>query len=259
MPVSEALVAPVSGSYAQTELRLLRRGSYTAGYVPQVIDFVMRGVTGSEFASPSEEQAREIHRLLVRYAAGGQPGSRELARAMLNVRHATELVRHEHYRASAVPAVGPDAAVPGHRLLELAAAAGRDRVLPAQGGALVVSEEVTDGQGTVYRPVPLEEARAIRVAARGAKEETARLHERVVAALSPHVRMADWSKDEGYGVAVDVVCNAVSVYWWPASLPETRDLWERGGIRQLCMHLLSAWFRASEGPRGTAHIDNVAR
>ncbi|MFD7919528.1 hypothetical protein ACFV3R_09920 [Streptomyces sp. NPDC059740] len=53
--MSEALVAPVSGSYAQTELRLLRRGSYTAGYVPQVIDFIMRGVMGSEFASPSEE------------------------------------------------------------------------------------------------------------------------------------------------------------------------------------------------------------
>ncbi|MEV7465239.1 hypothetical protein AB0O20_01840 [Streptomyces kronopolitis] len=257
--MSEALVAPVSGSYTQTELRLLRRGSYTAGYVPQVIDFVMRGVTGSEFAPPSEEQAREIHRLLVRYAAGGQPGSRELARAMLDVRHATGLVRHEHYRASAVPAVGPDTAVSGHRLLELAAEAGRDRVLPAQGGALVVIEHDSDGQGTVYRPVPLEEAQALRVAARGAKEEAARLHERVVAALSPHVRMADWSKDEGYGVAVDVVSTAVSVYWWPASLPETRDLWERGGIRQLCTDLLSAWFRASEGPRGTVHIHSVAR
>lgn len=250
---------PVPDSYAQTELRLLRRSSFTASYLPQVIDFVVRSVVGSEFAAPGEQQAVQIHRYLVRYAATGQPGSRELARAMLNVRHAAELVQHEHYRASAVPATKPAFAICGRRLLELAAEAGRDRILPAQGGALVVVEP--DGSSTVYRPVPAAEARDIRVAARRAKEGATRLHERVVGALSPHVRMADWSKDEGYGVAVDIMQGAdtaVSVQWWPASLPETRALWEQGGIRRLCAYLLSNWFCVTEGPHGVLHIHCVA-
>lgn len=38
--------------------------------------------------------------------------------------------------------------------------AGRDRVLPAQGGALVVTDH--DGHSTGYRPVPAAEARGIR-------------------------------------------------------------------------------------------------
>ncbi|MEU6352165.1 hypothetical protein ABZ896_23000 [Streptomyces sp. NPDC047072] len=252
-------LVPVPGSYAQTELRLLRRSSFTAVYLPQVIDFVVRGVVGSEFAAPGEQQAVQIHRHLVRYAASGQPGFRELARAMLNVRHAAELVQHEHYRASAIPAAGPAFAVCGRRLMELAADAGRDRVLPAQGGALVVAEP--DGHSTVYRPVPAAEARDIRVAARSAKEEATRLHERVVGALSPHVRMADWSRDEGYGVAVDIVPEAemaVSVQWWPASIPQSRVLWEQGGIRQLCSDLLSNWFRVAEGPQGILQTRNVA-
>jgi hypothetical protein len=254
--VPETLITPGPGSYAQTELRLLRRGSYTATYLPQVIDFVVRGVVGSEFDAPGERQAGQIHRLLVRYAAAGQPGSRELARAMLDVRHAVNLVQHEHFRASPVPASGPDSTVSGRRLLELAVAAGRDRALPAQGGALVVTDP--DGRSTVYRPVPAEEARDIRVTARGVKEESTRLHERVVGALSPHVRMADWSKEEGYGVAVDVVRDTVSVQWWPATLPETRALWEQGGIRQLCADLLAPRFPAGDGPHGSLHIQCVA-
>lgn len=67
------------------------------------------------------------------------------------------------------------------------------------------------------------------------------------------MRMADWSKDDGYGVAVDVVRDGVSVQWWPAVVPESRALWEQGGIRALCVALLSARFTVSEGDRGAPH------
>ncbi|MFD6967145.1 hypothetical protein [Streptomyces sp. NPDC059949] len=235
-------LAPSSSS--QLELRLLRRAVFVATYLPQVIDFVVRGAVGSEFTDPSDRQASQIHRHLVRYAASGQAGSQELARTMLDIRHAVDLVRHELYRASAVPGAGLDLVVSASRLLELAAAAGRDRVLPAQGGALVLAE--SGGRSTVYRPASAVEARDVRMAARTAKEGAIRLHERVVHALSPHVRMADWSREEGFGVAVDVARDGVSVQWWPAALPETRAMWEQGGIRELCKTLLSASFTTTE-------------
>ncbi|MCX4792017.1 hypothetical protein OG369_39915 [Streptomyces sp. NBC_01221] len=242
MPDTPFTLSPSSSS--QLELRLLRRATFAAAYLPQVIDFVVRGAVGSEFTDPSDQEAEQIHRHLVRYAASGQPGAQELAHTMLDIRHAIDLVRHELYRAAAVPGVGLDLVVSASRLLELAAAAGCDRVLPAQGGALVLAE--SGERSTVYRPVSAAEAREVRVAARTAKEGAIRLHERVVEALSPHVRMANWSKEEGFGVAVDIERDTVSVQWWPASLPETRAMWEQGGIRQLCKNLLSASFLTTE-------------
>ncbi|WP_424892357.1 hypothetical protein [Streptomyces sp. XH2] len=248
----ETVEALVPRPYSQLELRLLRRVSFTAAYLPQVIDFVVRDVTGSEFQHPSDHEAAQIHRRLVQYAAHHQPGAHELARTMLDVRHAVNLVRHEHYRATAVPGEDPDTVVSATQVLELAVAAGRERVLRAQGGALVVTEG--ESRSTVYRPVPEAEARAVQVAARSTKEEAVRLHGRVVEVLSPHVVMADWSRDEGYGVAVDVVGETVSVRWWPAALPETRALWEQGGIRQLCQALLSASFATVEAEGAALHV-----
>lgn len=242
MPDTLFTLSPSSSS--QLELRLLRRAAFVAAYLPQVIDFVVRGSVGSEFTDPSDREAAQVHRHLVRYAASGQAGAQELARTMLDIRHAVDLVRHELYRASAVPGAGLDLVVSASRLIELAAAAGRDRVLPAQGGALVLAE--SGGRSTVYRPASSAEARDVRMAARTAREGAIRLHERVVGALSPHVRMADWSREEGCGVAVDVVRDAVSVQWWPASLPESRAMWEQGGIRELCKTLLSASFSTTE-------------
>ncbi|WP_055531340.1 hypothetical protein [Streptomyces graminilatus] len=233
------------GSYGQLELRLLRRASFAATYLPQVIDFIVREVTGSEFTRPCAQEAVQIHSRLVRYTVHGQPGARELARSMLNVRHAVGLVQHEHYRASAVPGGRHDSVVSGGQLLRHCVAAGRERALPARGGALVIAE--ADGASTVYRPVSAVEARAIQVTARNAKEEAIRLHEQVVEALAPHVVMADWSRDEGYGVAVDVAQEAVTVQWWPASLPQTWALWERGGIRELCVAMLSPSWRVTPG------------
>jgi hypothetical protein len=231
------------GSYGQLELRLLRRASFAATYLPQVIDFIVREVTGSEFTRPGDQEAAQIHSRLVRYTVHGQPGALELARGMLNIRHAVDLVQHEHYRASAVSSERRDTAVSRAQLLQLCVTAGRERVLRAQGGALVIA--AADGSSTVYRPVTAAEARATKIAARNAKEETIRLHEQVVGVLAPHVVMADWSRDEGYGVAVDIALEAMTVQWWPASLPQTRALWEHGGIRELCATLLSSSFRVT--------------
>ncbi|MFF4531506.1 hypothetical protein ACFY1P_19830 [Streptomyces sp. NPDC001407] len=254
MPEIAEALAP--RSYSQLELRLLRRSSFTAAYLPQVIDFVVRDVTGSEFKCPSDHEAAQIHRRLVQYAANCQPGAHELARTMLDVRHAVDLVRHRHYRATSVPGDERDTVVSATQVLELAVAAGRERVLRAQGGALVVAED--EIRSTVYRPVSEAEARAVQIAARSTNEETVRLRGRVVEVLAPHVLMADWSRDEGYGVAVDVVEETVSVQWWPAALPGTRALWEHGGIRQLCKSLLSASFTTIEADGGVLHIPGVA-
>ncbi|MFI6689274.1 hypothetical protein [Streptomyces sp. NPDC050485] len=249
--MSEAPAA-VSASSKQLALRLLRRRPFSAGYLTQVIDLAVREVVRSQFDEPDEREAAQVHQRLAYYAANGQPGSTELARAMLDVRHALGLVRHEHYRASTVPESGLDTTVSAERLLELVAEAGQDRVLAAQGGALVVITE-DDHASTVYRPVSAAQANALRRAARSAKEESIRLYEGAIELLRPHVRMADWSKDDGYGVALDVVRDGVSVQWWPAGLPETRALWEQGGIRQLCVALLSTRFTVSGGDGGTPH------
>ncbi|MFF9458747.1 hypothetical protein [Streptomyces flaveolus] len=244
--MSEASAVVLAGSPKQTALRLLRRRSFGAGYLAQVIDLAVREVVRSQFDEPDEREAALVHQRLTRYAANGPPGSTELARAMLDVKHALDLVRHGHYRASTVPESGLDTTVSGKQLLELVAEAGRDRVLAAQGGALVVLAEDEEAS-TVYRPVSAAQAKALRQAARSAKEEAIRLHEGAGEVLRPHVRMADWSKDDGCGVAVDVVRDGVSVQWWPAALPESLALWEQGGIRQVCVELLSARFTVSEG------------
>lgn len=250
--MSEASAPVFAGSSKQLALRLLRRRSFSAGYLAQVIDLVVREVVRSQFDEPDEREAALVHQRLTRYASNGRSGSTELARAMLDVKHALDLVRHGHYRASTVPESGLDTAVSAKQLLELVAEAGRDRVLAAQGGALVVLGEDEEAS-TVYRPVSAAQAKALRQAARSAKEEAIRLHEGAVEVLRPHVRMADWSKDDGYGVAVDVVRDGVSVQWWPAALPESLALWEQGGIRQLCVALLSARFTVSEGDERAPH------
>jgi hypothetical protein len=242
----EAPAATLANSSKRLALRLLRRRSFSAGYLAQVIDLAVREVVPNQFEEPDEREAAQIHQRLTRYAANGQPGCAELARAMLDVKHALDLVRHGHYRASTVPESGLDTTVSAERLFELLAEAGRDRVLAAQGGAVVVIAE-DDETSTVYRPVSAAQANALREAARTAKEDAICLHARVVEALRPHVRMADWSKDDGYGVAVDVVPAGVSVRWWPAGLPESQELWEQGGIRALCVALLSARFIVSDG------------
>jgi hypothetical protein len=234
---------PTRGADSQLQLRLLRRATFAAGYLPEVIDFIIREATGSEFGRLDDGQASRIHSRLVRYTAHGQPGASELARTMLDVRHAVDLVQHEHYRASKVPGQGCDTTVTAPQLLELAVAAGRESVLRTQRGTLVISG--ADGLSTVYRPVPADEAAQVRMAARSSKERAIRLHEQVVRALTPHVTMADWSRDEGYGVAADVVGEAVAVQWWPASLPETLRLWESGGIQELCQALLAPSFRVT--------------
>ncbi|WP_327740590.1 hypothetical protein OG749_47020 (plasmid) [Streptomyces nojiriensis] len=218
-----------------------------------MIDLAVRKVVRSQFDEPNEQEAAQVYQRLTRYAANGQPGSTELARAILDVRHAVDLVRHAHYRASAVPTDGLDTAVSAERLRELATEAGRDRVLGAQGGALVIIAD-EDEASTVYRPMSAAQVNALRRATRGAKEDAIRLHESAVQVLRPHVRMADWSRDEGYGVAVDVLRGGVSVQWWPASQPESRALWEEGGIRQLCDVLLSAQFSVSEGDEGALDL-----
>ncbi|MFE9121495.1 hypothetical protein [Streptomyces sp. NPDC007172] len=223
---------------------MLRRRPFSAGYLPQVVDLAVREVVSSQFAEPSEREAALVHRRLTRYASAGQPGSAELARALLDVKHAFALVQHEHYRVSAVPESGLDTTVSGEWLFELVADAGRDRVLAAQGGGLVVTED--EENSTVYRPVSAAQVSVLRKAARCAKEEAIRLHEGAVEVLRPHMRLADWSKCDGYGVAVDVVRDGVSVQWWPAAVPESRALWEQGGIRRLCVALLSARFTVSE-------------
>ncbi|WP_030390804.1 hypothetical protein [Streptomyces sp. NRRL S-241] len=233
-------------------LRLLRRQSFSAGYLVQVIDLAVREVVRSQFDEPDEREAGLVHQRLTRYAANGRPGSAELARAMLDVKHALDLVRHGHYRASAVPERGLDTTVSADQLLELVAEAGRDRVLAAQGGAVVVLAEDEDAS-TVFRPVSSAQAKVLRQVARSAKEEAIRLHEGAIEVLLPHVRMADWSKDDGYGVAVDVVRDAVSVQWWPAAVPESLALWEQGGIRQLCMALLSDRFAVTDGDERAPH------
>ncbi|MEU0353040.1 hypothetical protein ABZ302_40520 [Streptomyces sp. NPDC006237] len=250
--MSEASAAVLADSSKQLALRLLRRRSFSAGYLAQVIDLAVREVVRSQFDEPDEREAVLVHQRLTRYAANGRPGSTELARAMLDVKHALALVRHGHYRASTVPESGLDTSVSAKQLLELVAEAGRDRVLAAQGGALVVIAEDEEAS-TVYRPVSAAQAKALRQAARSAKEEAIRLHEGAVEVLRPHVRMADWSKDDGYGVAVDVVRDGVSVQWWPAALPESLALWEQGGIRQLSVALLSARFTVSEGDERAPH------
>ncbi|MGQ4404861.1 hypothetical protein ACN6K4_006933 [Streptomyces hayashii] len=250
--MSEAPATVLANSSKRLALRLLRRRPFGAGYLTQVIDLAIREVVRSQFDEPDEREAALVHQRLTRYAANGQPGSTELARAMLAVRHALDLVRHGHYRASAVPESGPDTTVAAEQLLELVTAAGRDRVLAAQGGALVVFAE-NEEASTVYRPVSAAQTHALRRAARSAKEEAIRLHEGAVEVLRPHVRMADWSKDDGYGVAVDVVRDGVSVQWWPAAVPESQALWEQGGIRALCVALLTARFAVSCGDEGTPH------
>ncbi|WP_159045406.1 hypothetical protein [Streptomyces sp. H036] len=217
-----------------------------------MIDLAEREVVRSQFDEPDEREAGLVHQRLTRYAANGRPGSAELARAMLDVKHALDLVRHGHYRASAVPERGLDTTVSADQLLELVAEAGRDRALAAQGGAVVVLAEDEDAS-TVFRPVSSAQAKVLRQVARSAKEEAIRLHEGAVEVLRPHVRMADWSKDDGYGVAVDVVRDAVSVQWWPAAVPESLALWEQGGVRQLCMALLSARFPVSDGDERAPH------
>lgn len=249
--MSEAPAVSAGPSKALT-LRLLRRRSFSAGYLVQVIDLAVREVVSSQFDEPDEREAGLVHQRLTRYAANGRPGSAELARAMLDVKHALDLVRHDHYRASAVPERGLDTTVAADQLLELVAEAGRDRALAAQGGALVVLAEEEEAS-TVYRPVSAAQAKSLRQEARSVKEEAIRLHEGAVEALRPHVRMADWSRDDGYGVAVDVVRDAVSVQWWPAAVPESLALWEQGGIRQLCMALLSDRFTVSAGDELTPH------
>ncbi|MFE3558401.1 hypothetical protein ACFXKW_26595 [Streptomyces sp. NPDC059193] len=231
-------------TYGQLELRLLRRAAFTAPYVPQMIDFIVREVTGCEDTPPSAEQAARIHSELARFAAHGQPGGLELARTMLDVRHAVDLVHGERYRASAVPRMQPDTVVSETQLLELAVRAGRERVLPAQGEVLVIIE--ADGTSTVYRPVTPAEASAVRMSARNAKEAAVRLNAAVVELLTPHTQMADWSRPDGYGVTVAIEGDGVSVSWWPASLPETFAQWEQGGIRQLCNSLLSSVFTTTE-------------
>ncbi|MFI5986811.1 hypothetical protein ACIBEA_38865 [Streptomyces sp. NPDC051555] len=231
-------------TYGQLELRLLRRTAFTAPYVAQMIDFILREVTGSEDTAPSAEQAARIHSELARFAAHGQPGGLELARTMLDVRHAVDLVQSERYRASAVPGKRQDSVVSDAQLLELAARAGRERVLPAQGGAIVISE--ADGTSTVYRPVTPAEASAVRMSARNAKEATVHRNAAVVELLTPHTRMADWSRSDGYGVTVGIEGDVVAVRWWSASLPETYAQWEQGGVRHLCESLLSAFFTTAE-------------
>lgn len=159
---------PTRGTDSQLRLRLLRRATFAAGYLPEVIDFIIREATGSEFGRLDAGQASRIHSRLVRYAAHGQPGASELARTMLNVRHAVDLVQHEHYLASQVPADRVcDTTVTAPQLLELAVAAGRESVLRAQGGTLVIAR--ADGLSTVYRPVPADEAAQVRMAARSAR------------------------------------------------------------------------------------------
>ncbi|KOV54697.1 hypothetical protein ADL00_29580 [Streptomyces sp. AS58] len=249
--MSEASAVVLAGASKRTALRLLRRRSFSAGYLPQVIDLAVREVVRSQFDEPDEREAALVHQRLARYAANGRPGSAQLARAMLDVKHALNLVRHEHYRASAVPEGGLDTTVSAEQLLELVAEAGRDRVLAAQGGALVVLAEDEEAS-TVYRPVSAAQAKALRQAARSAKEEAIRLYEGAVEVLRPHVRLADWSRDDGYGVAVDVIRDEVSVQWWSAALPEFLALWEQGGVRQLCAALLSDRFTVSEGD-GSPH------
>ncbi|MET9103823.1 hypothetical protein [Streptomyces antibioticus] len=250
--MSQASAVVPAGSSKQTALRLLRRRSFSAGYLAQVIDLAVREVLANQFDEPDEREAALVHQRLTRYAANGRPGSAELARAMLDVKHALDLVRNGHYRASAVPESRLDTVVSAEQLLELVAEVGRDRVLAAQGGALVILAE-DEGASTVYRPVSAAQAKALRQASRSAKEEAIRLHEGAVEVLSPHVRMADWSKDDGYGVAVDVVRDGVSVQWWPAAVPESLALWEQGGIRHLCAALLSARFTVPEGDERTPH------
>ncbi|MEU6935094.1 hypothetical protein AB0A05_39200 [Streptomyces sp. NPDC046374] len=93
----------LAGPSKQQALRLLRRRSFTAGYLEQVIDLAVREAVRSQFDEPDEREAALIHQRLTRYAANGRPGSTELARAMLDVKHALDLVRHDHYRASAIP------------------------------------------------------------------------------------------------------------------------------------------------------------
>ncbi|MFD9775028.1 hypothetical protein ACFWXE_32500 [[Kitasatospora] papulosa] len=250
--MTETSTAVLASSPKQLALRLLRRRAFTAGYLTQVIDLAVREVASSQFDEPDEREAAQVHRRLTRYAANGQPGSAELARAMLDVKHALDLVQHRHYRASAVPESGITTTVSAEQLLELVTEAGRDRALAAQGGALVVLAQ-NEETSTVYRPVSAVQAKALRQAARSAKEEAIRLYEGAVEVLRPHVRMADWSKDDGYGVAVDVARDGVSVQWWPAALPESRALWEQGGIRQLCVSLLASRFTVSEGDDGAPH------
>lgn len=249
--MSEAPATVLASSSKQLALRLLRRRSFGAGYLTQVIDLAIREVLPSQFDEPDEREAALVHQRLTRYAANGQPGSTELARAMLAVRHALDLVRHGHYRASAVPErtrhgrLRGTAARTGHRSRPGPSARGA-------GGALVVIAE-NEEASTVYRPVSATQTHALRRAARSAKEEAIRLHEGAVEVLRPHVRMADWSKDDGYGVAVDVVRHGVSVQWWPAAVPESQALWEQGGIRALCVALLTARFAVSCGDEGTPH------
>lgn len=254
--MSEAPAAVSASSSKQLALRLLSRRTFSAGYLTQVIDLAVREVVSSQFDEPNEGEAAQIHQRLARYAANGQPGSSELARALLDVKHALGLVRHGHYRASAVPENGLDTTVSAEGLLELATEAGRGRVLGAQGGALVVIGE-DEETSTVYRPVSAAQADALRGEARSAKEDAIRLHEAAVEALRPHVRMADWSKDEGYGVAVDVHRHGVAVQWWPACLPESRALWEQGGIRQLCAALLADRLTVTEGDEGALHATTL--
>ncbi|MFK0121563.1 hypothetical protein [Streptomyces sp. NPDC090994] len=203
--MTETSTASLAGSPKQLALRLLRRRAFTAGYLTQVIDLAVREVARSQFDEPDEREAAQVHRRLTRYAANGHPGSAELARAMLDVKHALVV--------------------------------------------LAQNEETS----IVYRPVSAVQAKALRQAARSAKEEAIRLYEGAVEVLRPHVRMADWSKDDGYGVAVDVVRDGVSVQWWPAALPESRALWEQGGIRQLCVSLLASRFTVSEADDGAPH------
>lgn len=250
--MADASAAVFAGSSKQLALRLLRRRSFNAGYLTQVIDLAVREVVRNQFDEPDEREAVLVYQWLIRYAANGRPGSTELARAMLGVKHALDLVRHGHYRASTVSESGIATSVSAKQLLELVAEVSRARVLTAQGGVLVVLAEDA-AASTVYRPVSAVQAKALRQAARRAKEEAIRLHEGVVKALRPHVRMADWSKDDGYGVVVDVVHDGVLVQWWPAALPESLALWEQGGIRLLCVALLSDRFTVSEGSERATH------
>ncbi|MER5549918.1 hypothetical protein ABT072_47905, partial [Streptomyces sp. NPDC002589] len=90
--MSEAPAAVFAGSPKQLALRLLRRRPFSAGYLAQVIDLAVREVVRSQFDEPDEREAAQIHRRLTRYAANRQPGSTELARAMLDVKHALNLV-----------------------------------------------------------------------------------------------------------------------------------------------------------------------
>ncbi|MCM2430919.1 hypothetical protein [Streptomyces sp. RKAG337] len=231
----------MSPTDAHTLLSLLRGAPFSAPYLGETIDWIRRSVRHEVEQAPFPlDLEDETLRRLEAYAGGTEPGAAELAQRLADVRHAVATVRHEHYTALVIgqSSRSPAARVSrGSDVLKLATAVGRARVTAGPTGAIVIA--AGHSGSTVFRPITSESAHRLRNAARERKEESVRRAVAIRQLLAKHVRMADWSDPSTAGVVVDSPDETVSVSWWDSEPIGGPGPWDEGGVRPLCLALLS--------------------